>query len=337
MEAPKSEDRKPSVYLLMGDDMHAMQGIVRDLIAHMGDPVSAEMNITRLDGSRALGNELAEAVNAYPFLVERRLVILENPLAGLRSESAQMRFTSLLDGVPPSTALVLLLEDEYDWRGNSTRFTDKHWLVRWMNSTEQAKFVKVCRLPGAAEMPKWIQDTARKLGGQFSRPAAEALAQEVGSNTEQATREIEKLLTYVNGQRAVEPEDVQELTAPGGEWDIFDMVEAMGGGDKRTALQYMHHLLDEQDARSLFGMIVRQFRQLIMVREMLDEGSLSVEEGRKVGIKSAYQLNKLAGQARNFDIPALKAAYHRLMEMDEQMKSSQIDPSVALDVFIAEL
>lgn len=328
---------KPSVYLFVGDDLHAMQANVHEMIAHMGDPGMAEMNTTRLDGARMSESDLPEAVNAFPFLLERRLVIVENPLNGVRGESAQERFLGVLEAIPPSTALVLLMEDEFNYRGELTRFNPSHWLMQWASQHTGLVFIKKFMLPGASEMPNWVMKAAQKLGGQFSRPGAEALAAEIGSNTEQAAREIEKLLTYVNYQRPVDAEDVRELTAPGGEWSVFEMADALGGGDKKRALKVLHHLLDEQDARALFGMVVRQFRLLILAREMLDEGELSFEKVKTVGIKSAGQLNKLVPQARGFDMPRLKAAYHRLLEIDELTKSTPLDPSVALDMFIAEL
>lgn len=328
---------KPSLYLFIGDDLHAMQVNLREMIAHMGDPAMADLNTTRLDGSKTQPADLAEAVNALPFLTERRLVIVDNPLANLRAESSQKRFLEVLAGAPPSTALVLLLEDEFDRDGNFEKFKSSHWLMQWASQPDRHVFIKRFALPGAREMPAWVIKSAIKLGGQFTPAGAEALAAEVGSNTEQAAREIEKLLTYVNFQRPVDADDVHELTAPGGEWNVFEMADALGSGEKPRALKVLHHLLEEQDARALFGMIVRQFRLLILVREMLDEGELSLEKVRGVGIRYAGQLNRLASQARGFSMPGLKATYRRLLEIDELSKSSPVDMSVMLDTFITEV
>jgi DNA polymerase III delta subunit len=47
--------------------------------------------------------------------------------------------------------------------------------------------------------------------------------------------------------------------------------------------------------------------------------------------------DKLASQARRFNMDQLEAIYHRLLEMDEAMKSSQMPSDLVLDTFIAEL
>lgn len=330
------ESTKPSVYLLIGNDLRAMRLFVKDFIDRMGDASMADLNTTRLDGTKLGERDLAEAVGALPFLTERRLVVLENPLAGIRGESAQKHLLGVLESIPPTTALVMLMEDEIE-RGAPKAYNEKHWFMRWTGTTKQRVFIKMLWLPAPKNMSEWIMKEAKKMGGTFSTSGAQALTAEIGSNTEQAQHEMEKLLAYVNYQRPVEAEDVLEVTAPGGEWSIFDMVDAMGTGDQRLALKLLHHLLEEQDARSLFGMIARQFRLLILVRELLDEGRLSAETGYQVGIKSAWQLEKLTNQARGWHMNALETVYHRLLEMDEQFKSSQMEPSIALDVFIAEL
>jgi DNA polymerase III delta subunit len=42
-------------------------------------------------------------------------------------------------------------------------------------------------------------------------------------------------------------------------------------------------------------------------------------------------------QAKGYSLSGLEEIYHRLLEMDRQMKTSQIDADVALQAFVAEL
>jgi DNA polymerase III delta subunit len=46
---------------------------------------------------------------------------------------------------------------------------------------------------------------------------------------------------------------------------------------------------------------------------------------------------KLSGQARRFNITQLEAIYHRLLLLDETLKTSQAPAELALDTFIAEM
>jgi len=328
---------RPVLFILHGDDTHAMRAYVQALVDKMGDPAMADLNTTRLDGRQAADEALRSAVGALPFLTDRRLVIVEHPLARMTSETARAAFRKLLDGLPPTTALVLLIDDEPapgrdgGWR----TINEKHWLTRWathkdektgIDNTKRAH-IQTFRLPGPAEMPGWITPEASR-----------ALAAEMGSDTEQASREIEKLLTYVDYRRPVEEEDVALLTAPSGAASIFEMVDAMGMGDAPRALRVLHQLLEESEPIAIFAMMVRQFRLLLVTREALDEGLPPGDTLTRFEVKSSYQWNKLTQQARRYTAAQLAQIYHQLLDLDEQMKSSaSADNAIALETFVAGL
>lgn len=335
MEAHPSET-KPVVYVFHGDDPFAIRRHVDAMIGQMGERSIADMNITRLDGRQSSDDDLYAAANAMPFLAERRMVILTHPFARLTTDATRKRFLSMLDGLPASTALVLVVEDTLDrgkWK--SLPAVDANWMRKWLSAAGGRARYQLCSLPSMGQMPGWIRSEAQRSGGRFTPEAAAALAAHVGNETQLASAEIEKLLTYVDNKRPVDAGDVEELTAQGGQSDVFEMVDAMAVGNARQALHALHRLLETQEPLSLFGMIVRQFRLLLQARELLDEG-----RGGQISAElhqAPFVADKLAGQARHFSLSQLEAIYHRLLLLDETMKTSQMPSDIALDAFFAEL
>ncbi|BAJ65070.1 MULTISPECIES: DNA polymerase III subunit delta [Anaerolinea] len=327
---------KPVVYVLHGNDVHAMQAFIHTLREKLGDPAVADLNLTRLDGRTASEDDIFNAAGAMPFLAERRLVILTHPFTRLTAESARQRFCQRLETLPETTALVLVIEDIIE-RRSWVHFPPKHWFRAWMEKAGKRVHYHLCTLPDLSAMPAWIQKEARSLGGQFTAEAAAELARHVGNDTQTARQEIEKLLTYVNFQRAVELEDVAELTAQGGEADLFAMMDAIAEGNARLAQNLLHRLLEEEDELSLFGMIVRQFRLLLLARELLDEGK-GVADFLQAGIStSQFVAEKSLRQARRFSMAQLEEIYRTLYEMDGAVKTSNTDLPTALDTFIVAL
>jgi len=158
----------------------------------------------------------------------------------------------------------------------------------------------------------------------------------VGDDPRLAVQEIEKLLAYVNYQRPVDPDDVEYLVAYAGETSVFDMVDALGARDGREAQRLLHRLLEEDDPLRLFGMVVRQFRLLLLTRELLDAGTRDTEIA--TAIKShPFVVRKLRGQVRNFSLPQLEVIYHKLLDIDQAIKTGKTDGDVALDTFVAAL
>ncbi len=345
-------EKIPVVYIFHGDDELAIQQAIGQLYAQLGDPGTADMNTTRLDGAQASDNEIINAAATMPFLAERRLVILTNPLNRLKSQEAQERFCKMLESLPQSAALVLVVPDHYkrqkvggEWRQVWENLTDvedkvarlkKHWLVAWAEKNRHQVYLKGCPLPEQAGMPRWVIEQAKERGGKFTQDAAQELAGLVENDTRLAALEIEKLLTYVNFSRPVSVQDVQKLTAFSGQLDVFDMVEAIAQGNKPKALELLHGLLEQQDSYSLFPAVVRQFRQLIQAREILDEGKGSEHIQRELQIPG-FVAKKLNFQASRFRLNDLIALHQRLLERDVAIKTGEISVGLALDVFISEM
>ena len=323
----------PIVYLLHGEDEFAIANFISELESRLGDPATAALNTTRLDGRSYNFDELLSVAAAIPFLAKRRLVILVHPLARLTNKGVQEKFLAQLERIPPTTALVLieynLLTSERDRRERKL-----NWLEKWALNHEKLVYLRAFPLPKGASMVHWIQDRAGRFGGQITLQAAEHMASLVGGDPRLADQEIQKLLAYVNYLRPVEIDDVETLTADANQGDIFAMVDSLAMGDGHRALGMLRRLLEYQDHMSIFGMIVRQFRLLILTRELLDCGRKREEIHRELGV-APFLADKLISQASRFTMPSLEAIYHRLLEVDEAMKTSQMPGDLALETLVA--
>lgn len=325
----------PIIYLLAGPDEYGIQQELAGLQARLGDPATASMNTLRLDGRSFNPSELLAVAGAVPFLARRRLVILEHPTARLSGETARYKFLQQLEEIPPSTALVLV-EYKALTVARQREKSGPHWLEQWVSDHRAIALLKEFPLPDRAGMHRWILEQFGLSGGQITAEAAWQLEQLVGVNKRLAVQEINKLLAYAGYQRPVEREDVLKMVADASESDIFVLVEAIGIKDRTRALAMLRRLMEDQDSLSIFGMVVRQFRMLLLSNEILSQGggSQQVVELFKIPFFAA---NKILAQARQFSLSDLEAAYHRLLEADESVKSGEMPADLSLEVLVVEL
>jgi DNA polymerase III subunit delta len=327
----------PTVYILNGDDEFAIAQFLDELEAGLGDPATTSMNTSRLDGGLFNLDTLLSIAGAMPFLAKRRLVILTNPLGRLTSESARGTFRNNLEKVPATTALILV-ENRLLTSDDDRRKEKIHWLERWGLEQGERALVKTFRLPRGAEMVRRIQDAAKRYGGQFTAEAADQLSLLVDGDPRLADQEVQKLLAYVNYQRPVDFADVDALTVDVGQGDVFVMVDALANRNGKNALGMLHRLLEYQDYYSLFGMIVRQFRLLILARDVLDRNGQNGDVLRELGrLKLRFPVNQLVPQARRFSPADLEQIYHRLLDIDQAVKTSQMTGELALETLVAAL
>ena len=168
--------------------------------------------------------------------------------------------------------------------------------------------------------------------------AADRLAEWIGTDTRQAEKELEKLLTYTNYERAIDVVDVEKLSTNNATGNIFQFVDSLAEHNQKQALDQLHRLMDELEPVQIFSMIVRQFRLLLQVRELLDDGGgLQSISSEIPEIRSSLVAEKMAKQARRYDMRQLKEIYRRLLKLDQSLKTSQMTPELAFDILVVEL
>jgi DNA polymerase-3 subunit delta len=355
------------ILFLCGNDEYAIARRLRELRGIFDNPSEAEMNTTQLEARSMTEDQWVNAVNAMPFLAAQRLVILsapsarfvqrkaraavgaeaaeesvlgpsepgeDEPDAATRPErsaesasQARRKFLDSLEHVPPTTRLII-------WEAVEPKEAEKHWLVKWMR--EKHLSVELLARPSETMMVSWIQKEAKSQGGEFTAEGAQALLAQTGSDTRQAAQEVAKLVTYVNWQRPVTPADVQALTPRTAEAVIWNLVDALAQGDGRQAQRLLHQFLEEDEQYYVWSMIIRQFRLMLLAREVLDAGG-GVPEAMKALRSAAYPAEKALKAARQFRMPQLEQIHHRLLEIDEDAKTGGMPLDVALDVLVVEL
>jgi DNA polymerase-3 subunit delta len=329
-----------NLHLLRGDDQYSVKLRIQQIQASLGADFDAAMNLSRLDGRSVSLEEMRTAVSTLPFFGTSRLVILEHPL-GKGEKSRQEPFIAMLNSVPPSTHLVLIVEDHQKWRRDQggwlqvwETLNESHWLVKWFAANPQAEVLDA-GLPDARHMPAWIANEAKRLGGKFEPAAASELSEHTGNDTSIANQEIAKLLMFVDFKRSVTREDVLELVSAEGSTDVFDMLDKLMTGQTKEAQAMMRRLLDDSQPEIILGAVIHRFRQLLLVSETLEHGEEPADAARKLGILPK-KVGDYANAARRYGPDKLERLYHRLLEIDLQAKTSQADLASNLELLVLE-
>jgi DNA polymerase-3 subunit delta len=319
----------PNIFLLYGNDEFAITRKLKDFESDFSDPTTADMNTARLDARSMSEDELGNALNSMPFLAKRRLVFLANLSSKYNNPQVRKKFLEFIGNTPDSARLVL-------YESVEPKEAEKHWLVKWAEKNDKSVQARAFMLPRLKDMAGWIVNETKNQGGKIEPRAAEMLKDMVGVDTRQAGMEIAKLLAYVNWARSINSQDVEAVCVVTSEQSVFDFVDALANGNGKSAQHLLHRLLETEEEFSLWGMVVRQFRLLIQAREILDGRGNKDDVARALGIHP-FVAEKATQQAARFSIESLEAIYHRLLSIDERVKTSQITLDLAMDTLVVEL
>lgn len=315
------------VIVLHGENELELEEALRELREAVGDAAAQSMNVIVLDGRRVSPAELQAACAAVPFLAARRLIIVEGMFARERRRSREENaLLEALSAVPPTTWLVLV---------EPRTLPEDHLLLRWIAAHPDLGEVRHFPLPSPRALPEWVMARARRYGGTFTPQAASALAALL-TDPRLLDQEIRKLVLWAAG-RPVTPQDVERLVPYAAPISLFELTEALGRRDVHRALVALHRLLAEgEHPLGLFGMIVRQFRLMLLMKEQLENGLSPAEAGNLLGLHP-YAARKIAEAVTAFSISQLEAFYRNLAELDVAIKTGQIPDVVALETFIVSV
>ncbi len=322
-------------HVLYGEDAPSLKDRLDAFLAEHTDASDGGLNLARFD-STATAADIEAAAAALPFLADVRVVLVENLTASVGGRTAIESLPEVLPRLP-DWARVVFVETHLksDSRQAAARGKALKKLINAVEGDPRGR-VQQFSLPEERDRPRWIVERARSRGAEIEPQAAALLSYRIGDDLTLADSELAKLATYA-ADRAISAEDVERLTPYSPEASIFEMVDALGQRQGEKALTLVRQLLDDgDDPLRIYGMIIRQYRLLLMVKEQLDKGQTPATMEKAIGVKG-WLARKLAAQAGHYSLDLLERIYRKLLEIDLDVKTGQMDPALALETLITTL
>ncbi|TSC92197.1 MAG: DNA polymerase III subunit delta [Candidatus Berkelbacteria bacterium Licking1014_96] len=313
------------IIFIFGDDTYQSQKRLKELKEKFKEKYG-DINISNFSVDQKKNPDLPRMMSeiaSIPFLGSRRLVTINNLILHSDSKVKEV-ITKKLPTIPES-AIIIFFE------AGAPKKNDKLFKLL----LKIAKTEEFPQLRGTS-LSNWIKKEAANRGAEIEPAAAEKLNYLVGSDTWRLSCEIEKLASYSYPQ-IIKKEDVELLVNETLQTKIFDLVDGLARRDGRLALTSLHRLMSLGEKKEyLFSMIVYGFRNLILVKYLLEKNTNEAE------IKNILRLHpfvaqKTAAAARLFTFLELKSIYHRLVLASGEMRKSYKDPILVLDLLLAEI
>ncbi len=328
------------LYILWGRDDFSLNQALEKIKRGIGDQAALAANTTVLDGQQTTLGQLQTVCETFPFLAEKRLVIVRGLLERFESPRRSSRqkkttpstnqkdeYKSLSDyvgSIPDSTVLVLI--------GNE--ITDKNPLLKALSGRAEVRFFPLLR---DKELREWVQRRVAQEGGSLSPGAVDLLVRLVGGDLWTMSNEINKLVTFASGRR-IEEEDIKTMVSHAQQANVFAMVDAILEFKTGVAGRLLQKLLQRGATSSyLLVMLSRQVRMMVRARELRGQGKSKTDIQSMLGLTSEFALRKTLEQADRYPLERIRVVYHRLLEADLSIKTGKYDGELALNLLIVEL
>ncbi len=307
------------------------------------------MNVVFLDGQKD-GDRIWSEILATPFLAEKRMIIIQNVLSTkdtgtLESLVEGIKNREILPILPPQNrASAIATRVTIGTENNVVIFYQSEPLGKTKICAELAKILAKEKWAMQFENligPKlavWIKEEAAKRGGAVETVAINYLCQNVGQDMWYLNSLLDQLVAY-SDKKETTLADVQLFLEEKVDDNIFNMADAVVSGNRKLAFK----LVQEQrrlggEEGYLFGMIARQFRILLTMRDLFNrQENISSDQMAKMLGLHPFVVKKSLPLIKRHSLDKLKQAYDGLLDIDIKTKTGQADQSLLIDLFVGKL
>lgn len=297
------------IYLVEGEDAFLRDTAVR-LIKQkaLQEP---DLNLTNLYGQdiKADPEQLLTATESYPFLSERRYVVLRDYYPNVTELKNKAIKKVFLD---PSDTTVLIIVNEQKCEN--------------LKKLDTVTFVD-CYKAEEEVIVGYLKRRALDEGVLITNGAIKLVLEYSNMDMTRISGEIEKLITFVGKNAEITEETVDLLVSKSQDFQVYELTESIGKRDYGKSFEILSELLNKnQDKQRLFISVYYHFRRLLHVAV---SGATNQELATALETKD-FVIKKAREQAKRFTPKRLKQICDKLAYYDGAFKSGELSVDTAL-------
>jgi DNA polymerase-3 subunit delta len=317
----KLKSKFPQLLLLYGEEDILIDEIVKRYIEEYEVD---EFNYSRVEVDKANINELEQLIYSPPLFAKARVVVFDNFEQAFSKKDLQEEFLSLLEEISKTMTKVIMI---------SNSSPDRR--LKLYKRINQIGIVAESKRLSINEQYQWLRRELKRRDIFMSSEVEQEFLMQAGSSLRDLQNELDKISAYkLDTNKVVTIEEVRDVVSPSVESSIFRCVDALGQLNIKDAMIELDLLwtANEPPLRVL-AMIVRQMRLLYQVKLLLDERANPNKMRKDLGVPN-FVLNKLQNQSYNFSLKGIKDQLISLRELEEKIKTGQMQPKYAIELWI---
>jgi len=326
----KSGELMP-VYLLYGNDARSIEEAIKELEGAVTGGAPDEFNTDYFHGRENPPDTVLQAAGTLPMMADRRLVVVKHveEWKGQDREALKEYFAD-----PNPKTVMVLAAFGLAVRGSGASKEDRDLVAAAAKAGAAVNFPR----PTAGRLPAVVREMAKNAGKKIDRDAVDLLIELAGDDLLGIEQEIAKAVLYKDEGDTLTREDVLEAVADVKEANVFEFTDAIGSRDAEGALRAFRRMRDQgQEPLRIFGMLLRHFRILWKVRDLMEEGEPPGAISRKVKVNEWVIKKSYLPQAEKFDKADMGRITRAFAELDAKIKSARANPDVLFEAAVIKL
>ena len=307
------------IYLLYGEEAYLKKQYKERFVKAML-PEGDTMNYACYEGKNTDIKEVIDLAETLPFFAERRLILFEDTGFFKSSGSDLADYISDM----PETTCFIFIENEVDKRS------------KLYKAVKAKGHIVELGVQDENTLRRWVQGLVKKEGKTMAQGDVAYFLNKVGTDMENITKELEKLVCYAMDRDVLTRTDIDAVCVTQITSHIFEMVNAVADKKQRKALDLYYELLalKEPPMRILF-LLTREYRILFHVKALLKQGYGKNEIASKAGLHP-FAAGRYMDQANRFHSKELRAVIEEGADIEQRVKTGLLTDHLAVELFLVK-
>ena len=307
------------IYLLYGEEAYLKKQYKERFVKAML-PVGDTMNYACYEGKNTDIKEVIDLAETLPFFADRRLILFEDTGFFKNSGSDLADYISDM----PETTCFIFIENEVDKRS------------KLYKAVKAKGHIVELGVQDENTLRRWVQGLVKKEGKTMAQGDVAYFLNKVGTDMENITKELEKLVCYAMDRDVLTRTDIDAVCVTQITSHIFEMVNAVADKKQRKALDLYYELLalKEPPMRILF-LLTREYRILFHVKALLKQGYGKNEIASKAGLHP-FAAGRYMDQANRFHSKELRAVIEEWADIEQRVKTGLLTDHLAVELFLVK-
>lgn len=303
------------VYLVAGEERFLRRAVLAQLRLGVLGSEQLSLNEDRFTAGDVDAASVIAAARTLPMFGPRRLVVVQ----GIERWEAQKETTTRgvshkpLDRLaqyaadPSDTTTLVMVADKIDNRR------------KLMTLAKKQGFLVACEPLSRGQLPGWVRERAKRKGHAISAPAADLMAELIGSDLSLLEDAVERVSLYVGIEQELTEEAIVTCVANLKSTTVWELVEAVGRRDPGQALAALGRVFERGSGPRLVGLLCWSTRQLIRFGSARAAGANGRDAAKAAGIPP-FKAQQLEAQLKVMSLARAEMWLETLAVVDRDLK-----------------
>lgn len=311
------------IYFFFGEDSYTIEKAVKKVAAFVEPFIESDFDKETIELAKDSNvSQIVDLASSFPFGGNKRMLIVKS----FESISDKKSFADYVND--PSDFSILIITQSGKKLDPSrepySSLVEKGWLF-------EAHELK------GANLQSWIVNRAKELKLSITPDNAYLMIDLIGENKALIEMNLQKIYDYLGDGKEITVDVIKEHTSVTKEYNIFNLLDAVGKGNKKESLAVAYNLIDSGFEMTQIIAMLTRFVTTIAQSIELGAKKLSIFQAAKEAGVSEYYYKNCANARFLKSHSRLRNASKALLDADITLKSTATDPKSIVSVLLSKM